>query len=168
MAIPASVKATSLRSPDRRRHWRACGNSARPVACFGTTAYSGQPRLKGLYGQHRESDAFAGPGKTIARSIDATVTPNANSGGFGSHQDGEFKRNVYKVDVAKFWGGHEIKGGVDWEDVESEVNRFEGGAGIARANSCPRPRRGARSTTGTDSSSMTRSLDSIRPTRRRS
>ena len=57
------------------------------------------------------------------------MTPNAISGGFNAHQDSEFKRNVYKVDVAKFWGGHELKGGVDWEDVESEVNRFEGGAG---------------------------------------
>ena len=51
------------------------------------------------------------------------------SGGFGPHQDGKFQRNVYKVDVSKFWGRHEIKGGVDWEDVDSEVNRYEGGAG---------------------------------------
>ena len=85
--------------------------------------------IKALYGQHRESDAFAGPGKTIPRSIDQTVTPTANSGGFGPHQDGTFQRNVYKVDVSKFWGSHEIKGGVDWEDIDSEVNRYEGGAG---------------------------------------
>ena len=57
------------------------------------------------------------------------MTPNANSGGFTAHQDSKFKRPADKVDVAKFWGGHELKGGVDLEDVESEVNRFEGGAG---------------------------------------
>jgi outer membrane receptor for Fe3+-dicitrate len=91
--------------------------------------FGGDFLIKGLFGQHRERDEFAGPGKSIARSIDSTVTPNANSGGFGPHQDSKFKRNVYKLDVAKFWGGHEIKGGVDWEDIDSEVNRFEGGAG---------------------------------------
>ncbi len=52
-----------------------------------------------------------------------------DSGGFSAHQDGKFQRNVYKIDVSKFWGRHEIKGGVDWEDIDSEVNRYEGGAG---------------------------------------
>jgi Carboxypeptidase regulatory-like domain len=91
--------------------------------------FGGNFLVKGLYGQHRESDEYAGPGKTIARFTDNTVTPSAVSGGFGAHQDGKFQRNVYKIDVSKFWGRHEIKGGVDWEDIDSEVNRYEGGAG---------------------------------------
>ena len=106
------------------REFGATGGVLRYDGVFGSNFL-----IKGLYGQHRESDEFAGPGKTIARFIDQTVTPNANSGGFGAHQDGTFKRNVYKVDVAKFWGSHELKGGVDWEDIDSEVNRYEGGAG---------------------------------------
>lgn len=106
------------------REFGDVGGVVRYDAVFGSNFL-----IKGLYGQHRERDEFAGPGKTIARSIDSTVTPNASSGGFTAHQDGKFKRTVYKLDVAKFLGGHEIKGGVDWEDIDSEVNRFEGGAG---------------------------------------
>ena len=72
--------------------------------------FGGNFLVKGLYGQHRESDEFAGLGKTIARSIDATITPNANSGGFGPHQDGTFQRNVYKVDVSKYLGRPRAQG----------------------------------------------------------
>jgi hypothetical protein len=106
------------------RKFGATGGVVRYDGVFG-----GNFLIKALYGQHRESDEFAGPGKTIARFTDSTVTPNAVSGGFNAHQDGKFTRNVYKLDVAKFWGGHELKGGVDFEDIESEVDRFEGGAG---------------------------------------
>ena len=106
------------------RNFGATGGVLRYDGVFG-----GNFLVKGLYGQHRESDEFAGQGKTIARFTDSTVTPNAVSGGFAPHQDGKFQRNVYKIDVSKFWGRHEIKGGVDWEDVDSEVNRYEGGAG---------------------------------------
>jgi hypothetical protein len=109
---------------DGEREFGATGGVLRYDGVFG-----GNFLVKGLYGQHRERDEFAGPGKSIPRSLDQTVTPTANSGGFTAHQDGKFKRNVYKLDVAKFWAGHEIKGGVDLEDVDSEVNRFEGGAG---------------------------------------
>ena len=130
MEIPAGVRATSSSSPDRPRRGTANRASVTPVACFGTTACSVATGLsRACYGQHRESNEFAGPGKTIARFTDSTVTPNAVSGGFNAHQDGNFQRNVYKIDVSKFWGRHELKGGVDWEDVDSEVNRYEGGAG---------------------------------------
>jgi len=106
------------------REFGATGGVLRYDGVFG-----GNFLVKGLYGQHRERDEFAGAGKTIARFTDSTVTPNAVSGGFGAHQDGKFTRNVYKLDASKFWGRHELKGGVDWEDIDSEVNRFEGGAG---------------------------------------
>ena len=36
--------------------------------------------LNGLVARHDESDKFNGPGRDVPLSIDATVTPNANSG----------------------------------------------------------------------------------------
>ncbi len=57
------------------RKFGATGGVVRYDGVFG-----GNFLVKGLYGQHRESDEFAGPGKTIARFIDSTVTPNARLG----------------------------------------------------------------------------------------
>src|SRR6185503_6826747 len=54
--------------------------------------------LNGMYARHNESQTYKGPGRDIPLSIDATVTPNANSGGFGFFQDQDFKRDVYKAD----------------------------------------------------------------------
>ena len=85
--------------------------------------------VRALVGRAKETDEFGGAGKTIPRFIDQTVTPTANTGGFTFHQDSEFVRGVYKVDVTKFFRSHELKGGVDFEDLDSTINRFEGGAG---------------------------------------
>jgi hypothetical protein len=85
--------------------------------------------VRALYGRHQETSDYAGAGKTIPRSINQTVTPNTNTGGFSVHQDSEFTRGVYKIDATKYFGSHEVKSGFDVEDTDSVVKRFEGGAG---------------------------------------
>jgi len=85
--------------------------------------------LNGMYARHSESDTFSGAGRDIPQSIDQTVTPNANSGGFGFFQDQEFHRDVWKADVSNYLGGHDIKIGVDGEHVTAINNNYNGGAG---------------------------------------
>ena len=85
--------------------------------------------LNGMYARHNESDEFNGPGRDVPLSIDATVTPNANSGGFGFFQDQDFKRDVYKADASSYLGSHDVKLGVDGEHLQAVNNNYNGGAG---------------------------------------
>ncbi|MEO8218288.1 MAG: TonB-dependent receptor, partial [Acidobacteriota bacterium] len=85
--------------------------------------------VNGSYGRHHEKDEFGGPGASIPLSIDATVSPNALTGGFGFYQNQTFDRDAYKLDFSKFLGSHEIKVGGDYEDVNAVNNNFNGGAG---------------------------------------
>jgi len=85
--------------------------------------------LNGMYARHNESQTYKGPGRDIPLSIDATVTPNANSGGFGFFQDQDFKRDVYKADASSYLGAHDLKVGVDREHVRAVNNNYNGGAG---------------------------------------
>ena len=85
--------------------------------------------LNGMYARHNESDKFKGPGRDVPLSIDATVTPNANSGGFGFFQDQDFKRDVYKADASSYLGSHDLKIGVDGEHLQAINNNYNGGAG---------------------------------------
>jgi hypothetical protein len=85
--------------------------------------------LNGMYARHNESDKFKGPGRDIPLSIDATVTPNANSGGFTFFQDQDFKRDVYKADASSYLGSHDVKLGVDGEHLQAVNNNYNGGAG---------------------------------------
>jgi outer membrane receptor for Fe3+-dicitrate len=87
--------------------------------------------LRGFVGRHGESTQVNGPGKTVPFSIDQTVSPNIRTGGFGGYfQDSDFSRLVYKIDASKFLGPHEFKGGIDWEDNKSSIDRYQGGAGF--------------------------------------
>ncbi|MGA7616289.1 MAG: TonB-dependent receptor [Thermoanaerobaculia bacterium] len=81
-------------------------------------------------GQHREKDNTSGPGANQPEYIDYTLgdTPVVTNG-FGFYQDQKFKRDQYKFDVSKFLGPHELKAGIDYEDISAENNNFNGGAG---------------------------------------
>ena len=57
------------------------------------------------------------------------MLPNQTSGGFTAYDNQNFKRNVIKGDLTKYWGSHTIKTGADYEDISAVVDRFEGGAG---------------------------------------
>jgi Carboxypeptidase regulatory-like domain len=93
--------------------------------------FGGNFLVRAFFGRHSESTDITGPGKTIPFSIDQTVSPFIRTGGFaGYFQDSDFTRNVYKLDATKFLGGHEIKGGVDWEDQTASIDRYQGGAGF--------------------------------------
>jgi outer membrane receptor protein involved in Fe transport len=85
--------------------------------------------VRAMYGKHKEKSVLGGPGASTIRFIDATVSPNAISGGFGAYDNQQFSRDVAKLDLTKFLGGHEVKLGGDFEKVDSLVDRFEGGAG---------------------------------------
>jgi hypothetical protein len=85
--------------------------------------------VQGLAARHKEKQTYGGAGRDIPQSIDATVTPAASSGGFGFFQDQEFTRDVIKGDVTKYWSGHDIKAGADWEHITAINNNFNGGAG---------------------------------------
>jgi len=79
--------------------------------------------------RHTEKEENFGAGRNIPRLIDATVNPNANSGGFGFFQDQEFTRDVYKADLSTFLGPHSVKAGIDYEHIEAVNKNFNGGAG---------------------------------------
>ncbi len=85
--------------------------------------------VRAMWGLHQEEDKFAGPGKSVAQIIDQTVVPNTTANGFGFHQDQEFSRNVYRVDLTKFLGTHEIKIGGDYERTNTTTENYQGGAG---------------------------------------
>ena len=74
--------------------------------------------------------------------------PTQTSGGFAGYDNQNFKRNVIKGDLTKYWGSHTIKTGGDYEDINAVVDRFEGGAG-QRIYQAPYRRRPGSSTTGT-------------------
>jgi Carboxypeptidase regulatory-like domain/TonB dependent receptor-like, beta-barrel len=85
--------------------------------------------LAATIARHKEKDEFGGAGRDTAQIINNTVSPAATSGGFGFFQDQKFSRDVYKADATKYWAGHEIKGGADFEHIKAFNNNFNGGAG---------------------------------------
>lgn len=91
--------------------------------------FGGSWVVEALAGQHNEKDEFKGPGKSIPQTLDQRVVPTAISGGFGFHQDEEYTRDVFKLDVSKFLGNFEFKFGADQEDTQAVTGRFNGGAG---------------------------------------
>ncbi|HXW07766.1 MAG TPA: TonB-dependent receptor [Vicinamibacterales bacterium] len=93
--------------------------------------FGGTFLLRGLIGRHYEKTEINGAGKLIPAQRDDTVSPIVRTGGFaGYFQDSEFSRTVYKIDATKFLGSHEIKGGIDWEDQASSIDRYQAGGGI--------------------------------------
>jgi hypothetical protein len=85
--------------------------------------------VQAIASRHNEKEENFGAGRDIPQLIDATVNPNALSGGFGFFQDQKFHRNEYKADLSTFFGGHSVKGGIDYEQIGAVNNNFNGGAG---------------------------------------
>jgi hypothetical protein len=85
--------------------------------------------VRAMYGRHQEKSTVDGAGKTVAQQIDQTVSPNSVADGFGFHQDQEFSRDVFKLDMTKFAGRHEIKIGGDYELTNTVNNNWNGGGG---------------------------------------
>ena len=80
-------------------------------------------------GQHREKQQYGGAGVNTPQLLNQTVNPNARSGGFTGFDDQKFSRNVFGGNVTKYVSSHTIKGGGDYELINTTVDRFQGGAG---------------------------------------
>lgn len=98
--------------------------------------FGGSLLINANYGTHHEDDKTTGPGESIPQTTFAfdpatgqPVVPAQIQGGFGFYQNQEFDRDVYKLEVAKFLGNHQIKVGGDYEDVNSINDSINGGAG---------------------------------------
>ncbi len=91
--------------------------------------FSNTMLLSVMGGQHREKNIYGGAGANTPQNLDQTVVPTQTTGGFTAYDNQNFKRNVIKGDLTKYWGTHTIKTGADYEDISAVVDRFEGGAG---------------------------------------
>ncbi len=91
--------------------------------------FGGSWVVEGLYGNHNEKDSTGGPGNRTPQYLDFRATPTLLTNGFGFHQQQEFEREAWKLDVSKFLGKVELKFGVDREDTSTINNNFNGGAG---------------------------------------
>ncbi|HET7218919.1 MAG TPA: TonB-dependent receptor, partial [Vicinamibacterales bacterium] len=85
--------------------------------------------LSAIASRHNEKEENFGAGRDTAQLIDATVNPNALSGGFGFFQDQKFWRDEYKADLSTFLGPHAVKAGIDYELLSAVNNNYNGGAG---------------------------------------
>jgi outer membrane receptor for Fe3+-dicitrate len=85
--------------------------------------------VRAQYGRHKDKVIPGGSGRDIAQSINATVTPNALTGGFGFFSDENYTRDQARLDISKFLGSHEIKVGGDWQRINDDVLNYQGGAG---------------------------------------
>ena len=85
--------------------------------------------VQAFYGRHNETNTYGGFGTTTPLFIDATVSPNPLSGGFGYFQDSTLARDQVRADLTKYVGRHTLKGGVDFERVDALVRSHQGGAG---------------------------------------
>jgi hypothetical protein len=89
--------------------------------------------VQALYGRHRESLTLGGPGTSTPRVDDLTVVPTASTGGIGGYSEQTRHRDVYKLDVSKGVGGHELKIGGDFEDLLGTERLFvSGGDRVAK------------------------------------
>lgn len=91
--------------------------------------FGGSWVVEALAGLHQEEDTTTGAGKSIPNYLDFRVVPTAITGGFGFHQDQEFDRDVYKLDVSKFLGKVEFKFGADQETTKAKNGNWNGGDG---------------------------------------
>ena len=119
-----------------------------------------------MYGRHKEKSIFGGPGANAAL-LDQTVVPNTLANGFGGFQNQDLKRDIVKLDLTKFVGGHEFKIGGDYEAIDTRVQNLSGGAGqpISKLPATPAPV--DRSTTATATTSTTSRRASTAATRPR-
>jgi outer membrane receptor protein involved in Fe transport len=80
-------------------------------------------------GHHHEDATTTGVGTTIPGLIDATVSPNILTGGFGFFDKNTYDRDVVKLGLTAFMSNHEFKVGGDYEKMKADVQNFQGGAG---------------------------------------
>jgi len=85
--------------------------------------------LRAQWARHTEKDLYGGAGRDIAQIQNQRVSPAVFTGGFGYFDDIHFWRDVYKADFSKVFPANEIKVGFDYENITSDVNRYQGGAG---------------------------------------
>jgi hypothetical protein len=85
--------------------------------------------LRAQFARHTEKDLTGGAGRDIAGTINQRVVPNETSGGFTYIEDDHFYRDVFKADFSKILRANEIKVGMDYENITSNVDKYQGGAG---------------------------------------
>jgi outer membrane receptor protein involved in Fe transport len=95
---------------------------ARYSGIFGTNF-----TVSALGGKHREKTELGGEGTTISRITDQTVVPNTVAGGLGFYTNQKLYRDVAKIDLAAFFGNHQVKVGADRENLKADVLRFTSG-----------------------------------------
>ncbi len=95
--------------------------------------FGGSFLVRALYGRHRQSNIFAGPGTDTPRLDDYSVDPPASTGGIGYYGSYRSARSVGKVDLSKVLRRHEVKIGGDLEAlVWDESDWVSGGDSVAR------------------------------------
>ena len=97
--------------------------------------------VNGIYGATTRSRRLAGPGENIAQLIDQTVSPNIRDRRLNGIREREYSRNFYKIKATKYLAGHEIKGGIDWEDNQQCHRPVPGRRRRHRTTSCRERRR---------------------------
>ncbi|HEY3203425.1 MAG TPA: TonB-dependent receptor [Thermoanaerobaculia bacterium] len=83
----------------------------------------------GQFSLHRERNSVS-PATEAGQGIEYidSRAGNVQSGGFGVIQRKEFKRYFYGGSLTKYLGGHELKGGFEYEDQDATVTkRMSGG-----------------------------------------
>jgi outer membrane receptor protein involved in Fe transport len=143
---PSSTLAVSVFSDPQRFAGPIGGINGPPSTYLGTLDTGGTnvtPRYEGtfggsllvhaLFGSHHQAQVQGGPATDEPRFVDLTVDPPASRGGIGFFGEAISRRNVYKLDVAKFAKGHELKIGGDVEAMPSHGNRgFSGGDSVIK------------------------------------
>lgn len=107
------------------------------VRSFGGKDYS--LRYEGIVGEdwvlsaqaarHNEENSV-GPATSVGDTIQFRSVDNDffQTGGFGLIQEKDFQRDFYGGAVTRFWGAHEIKGGLEYETESADViKRMSGG-----------------------------------------
>ncbi len=91
--------------------------------------FGSRSMLQVQYAEHREKNQYTGAGFSTPQLIDQTVSPSQASGGFSGFDNNKFTRDVLKGDVTHYVANHTIKAGADWERVDANVDRYQGGGG---------------------------------------
>ena len=78
--------------------------------------------------RHQERNSV-GPASTAGNAIEYLDANNNffQTGGFGLVQNKSFDRKFYGTSVSRFLGGHEIKGGLEYEEETADVVKFMSG-----------------------------------------
>jgi hypothetical protein len=115
-----------------------------PSTFLGRQDFGGQDwaaRYSGIFGDswvanaqfalHQERNSV-GPGTPEGEGIQYIDSRNNNiqSGGFGMIQNKKFKRYLYGGALSKYFGGHEIKGGIEYETQNADVVKFNSGNSV--------------------------------------